>query len=629
MDKYNEDLAVGGIRPNWMEFCEKHARIAAEEFLDRFLVFLQNYPASEIRPRDPIDYARKFVDYFLDHFEKKINRRSTDSENKQIHNFPGADMNDSAFQSSTHYGQEHSQNGFSPGQPPFFPGGQTVIRAISIDEGNVNDHSGVHDDYSDQEQGSVTSELPPSSLHPINKHKGSILKRFSFRKMKKKGLFKQNSDELELSVNSSDSYSKDKQETDRKTQKRNKHSKVSKHKHSVQHPMGDIKKEGIVHVLMGEDSKGKSRWEKTRLVLVQSNETFNLEFYSPPKSVKPKTGLFCFLITEARVTTALEMPDHENAFVLKGQGTIEYVIEAPNLSEMTSWLMELKTCISPEPPPDTQQDDEVSPTMRPRLPTAPTGSIERSKIESQVLSAQRSTSQRSLNSNPPPEIPPRPSGSSPRSLTAHGGPIPDFTPGYDDHQEEGIDILLHEYPWFHGTLSRLEAAQLVLQQGPVGHGVFLVRQSETRKGEYVLTFNFQGRAKHLRMTINNDGQCRVQHLWFNTIFDMLEHFRSHPIPLESGGTSDVTLTDYVVSLDRPLTPLRGSPAPDSLEQRSNSNPNLGGRGPGAPQQGSDRDIVVISGSIRLRTESIENVVREQGQGQGQHGRAVENHYSFV
>ena len=65
----------------------------------------------------------------------------------------------------------------------------------------------------------------------------------------------------------------------------------------------------------GLDTPGS--WEKCRMTLVKAAGGFMLEFFSPPKSSKPKTGVFCLAINEARETTALEMPDKEATFVLR------------------------------------------------------------------------------------------------------------------------------------------------------------------------------------------------------------------------------------------------------------------------------------------------------------------------
>ncbi|NWW77626.1 SH2B3 protein, partial [Climacteris rufus] len=279
----------------------------------------------------------------------------------------------------------------------------------------------------------------------------------------------------------------------------------------------EVRKEGLLkYGLLDENSLDSgTRWQRCRLVLRRAGppdaEEFVLELFDPPKGSKPKLLIACSAVQEVRRCTRLEMPDNLHTFVLKhsawllpwmslslGTGTVALCPPALSLASPISGRSdtsdpELLACRHPDP------------TASPTTSTDPLGQ-----------------------------------GATPGGPGEAAGPK--------------MEQFLSSCPWFHGPISRVKAAQLVQLGGLEGHGVFLVRQSETRRGEYVLTFNFQGRAKHLRLALTERGQCRVQHLRFSSIVEMLHHFHRYPIPLECGTACDVRLSSYVVVLPHSQAP---------------------------------------------------------------------------
>ncbi|XP_039580699.1 SH2B adapter protein 3 isoform X8 [Passer montanus] len=350
----------------------------------------------------------------------------------------------------------------------------------------------------------------------------------------------------------------------------------------------EVRKEGLLkYGLLDENSLDSgTRWQRCRLVLRRAGppdaEEFLLELFDPPKGSKPKLLVACSTVQEVRRCTRLEMPDNLHTFVLKVTNATDILFEAGDEQQLSCWTAEIRECVrrglaSPVPSRSDTGDSELL-TCRHPDPTAASPVTSTDPVSQGELGTPRGPWGQSIPHRgvttcchgwadwPSPDG--TRWGQKGRGRGRWAGTLPrDTSQGHSSLCLAGatpggpgeaagpkMEQFLSSCPWFHGPISRVKAAQLVQLGGLEGHGVFLVRQSETRRGEYVLTFNFQGRAKHLRLALTERGQCRVQHLRFSSILEMLQHFHRYPIPLECGAACDVRLSSYVVVLPQAQAP---------------------------------------------------------------------------
>uniref|UniRef100_A0A8C9VRA0 SH2B adaptor protein 2 n=1 Tax=Scleropages formosus TaxID=113540 RepID=A0A8C9VRA0_SCLFO len=471
--------------PDWKEFCELHARTSASEFACKFRRFVRENPCYD-SPGADTSFSQHFARYFLECFAAELSRA------------PGPG---------------------SPAEPRYsvapFAGLQGCLLPYSYEFcQRYKDKAASSEslDSMDNRTGSAAARATSSA------HKAPVLGQSRSSEDVSAGhskvCFKKGFSLRNVSLCVVDGvreiwHRRSSPEPD--GERRGSRLRLPRAVRSRKAQPMEVQREGSLRYMVADDTSctGGSQWQKCRLLLRRTEaqaegERFVLEFYVPPKSSKPKVSVPMSAILEVRTTMPLEMPDKDNTFVLKVDNGAEYILETIDSLQKNSWVADIQDCMDPG---DSGDDIELASFLHgqhPRdLPVASSCSCELLS-EGVHRPPQRSCAPVAENYITPSIC----SGES--HFTQHPMHVPlerflqtpvcqargAVTAG---HAEEATEVegnsSLARYPWFHGTLSRVRAAQLVLMGGARSHGLFVIRQSETRPGEYVLTFNFQGKAK--------------------------------------------------------------------------------------------------------------------------------------
>ncbi|XP_041052475.1 SH2B adapter protein 2-like isoform X1 [Carcharodon carcharias] len=646
--------------PDWREFCEVQARAAATEFAKKFRIFISENPHYEC-PGIETTFSQHFASHFVEYFALEVNRPYLSDSPTKYNIAPFSDIQNCQLPYSKETLQRKEKNSDSLESIDNTSNSSRYLRQAQVWNMSNFGHSRSSEDVSGRPKFKKGFSLRNMSMCMVDGMKEILQWRSSAEPLLDAGQSRRpegedfSGDKLESEVHDKWSHKLERLRLTRSS--------------SAKVELLDIQREGMLRYMVADDTNcmSSTQWQKCRLLLRKAvrleGERFLLEFYVPPKSTKPRVSIPLSAIIKVRTTMPLEMPDKDNTFVLKVENGAEYILETIDSLQKHSWVADIQDCMDPG---DSEEDLELISCPRAvsmpsrELPSVPPCSCD-------FLSDGVTQGPDKICINPdsavtvshvkPKELQvPEPLAHIPLEnfLQTLHSETPSTASSADEKDQTEAEPQLSSYPWFHGTLSRVKAAQLVLAGGSRSHGLFVIRQSETRPGEYVLTFNFQGKAKHLRLSLNETGQCHVQHLWFQTILDMLKHFHTHPIPLESGGSADITLRSYVL-VTQPIpemntshnaTPPAAPTQPSSRSDTHQSQHYFANSVAGSLQSAAQVEGTSPSthpahhrseAAIAIRTNISERLLQPQAatsedyhdsDGSRNRARAVENQYSF-